>query len=67
MVSIYELGSNLLDLLEQMHCCGYVHNDLTLDKIVLGPNQLIPPQTPKQKNDATENMFSDKSVHIVDF
>lgn len=64
MVSIYELGSKLIDILELFHSAGYVHNDISLDKIVLGANQMVS-RTPSQ--DETENTLEDKTVHIVDF
>jgi len=65
MVSLYEFGSRLLDILEIIHRAGYVHNDLSLEKIVIGPNQFIPSALAKM--DQTENLFDEKSVHIVDF
>ena len=37
-LNIYHLGLKLLDFYEPLHKAGYTFNDLTLDKIRLGPN-----------------------------
>ena len=41
LVSIYSLGCKLLDQLEVFHDAGYIFNDLSLDKIMLGIGQNI--------------------------
>lgn len=41
MISIYNTGYKLLEILEIIHAAGYVYNDLTLDKIILGQNEVI--------------------------
>lgn len=38
LLSIYELGLRLIDLLEMFHNAGLIHNDLSLEKIILGQN-----------------------------
>ena len=35
LVSIYTLGLKTLDILEVIHRAGYVHNDISLENIVL--------------------------------
>lgn len=61
-LSVYVLGCKLLDILENIHKAGYVHNDLSLDKIVHGLNQKL-----RTKDDQVTNCFEDVSLHITDF
>ena len=36
LLSIYQLGFKILEILEVIHRAGYIHNDISLDKINLG-------------------------------
>jgi len=58
LVSIYSLGSTLIDQLEIIHNAGYIHNDLSLEKMFLGYKQKIVDDA----CDLTTNCF--KSVPI---
>ena len=40
-MSIYMIGLKVLDILEVVHRAGYVHNDISLDKVLLAQGQLI--------------------------
>ena len=60
MRSIYTLGLKVLELLETIHDSGYVHNDLSLDKIAVGLNQRVIP-------DKSKDCFENKSLHIIDY
>lgn len=63
LLSIYKLGSKLLDILEVIHGAGYVHNDLSLQRIVPGPDQKLKPNN-KQAN---HDWFSGVDLHLNDF
>lgn len=54
LVSIYDLGLKLLDLLEVVHGAGYVYNDLSLENVVLDFNKLI---EHRRKIEQTESVF----------
>ena len=41
LMSIYMIGLKVLDILEVVHRAGYVHNDISLDKVLLAQGQLI--------------------------
>lgn len=58
------MGLKLLDVLEIYHRAGFIHNDLSLDKVVFGQNQVMPML---KDVDETENVFENKTLHIVDF
>lgn len=62
--SIYVLGCKVLDALEIIHNAGYVYNDLSLDKILVGHNQTV---TCDQTNNNTANSFERITFHLVDF
>ena len=36
MLTVYTLGAKILDFLEIIHEAGYVHNNIYLDKVLLG-------------------------------
>ena len=61
-MSIYSLGLRLLDMFEVIHSAGYVLNELSMSKILLGPNQPIE----IDKKDLIKNCFDGKSLHFVD-
>lgn len=62
-LSILNLGRKLLALLERIHRAGYIHNDLSLDKIVLAYDQKVAPLPEDSKDD----LFAGVELHIVDF
>ena len=41
LMSIYMIGLKVLDILVVVHRAGYVHNDISLDKVLLAQGQLI--------------------------
>ena len=59
--SIYDIGRALLKTLEATHKAGYVNNDLKLENILVGYNQIIS----KQINN--ESVFEGLSIHLIDF
>ena len=63
LLSIYKLGCKLLDVLEVIHNAGYVHNDLSLERIVLGHDQKLKPNIAFDTDDCFENV----DLHLVDF
>jgi serine/threonine protein kinase len=56
-VSIYDLGIQLLKLLEQIHNAGYVYNDLKLDNILVGYKDQLPPPSKKSRQDKITSCF----------
>ena len=62
LVSIYSLGCTLLDELEVIHNAGYIHNDISLDKLSLGSKQRII----DNEEDLTTNCFKSVTVNIID-
>ena len=65
MLTVYTLGTKLLDFLEIIHGAGYVHNNIYLDKVLLGSNQRI--EYKKNVSIDYENQLEGKSLHIIDF
>lgn len=63
-MSLYDLGSNLLDLLEVIHGAGYVYNDISPNKVVFPFNKSFKPNL---KIDKSKSIFENKTMHIVDF
>jgi serine/threonine protein kinase len=59
--SVFQIGLQLLDILEMIHNAGYIYNDLKLDNILLGYEQKLPA-------DCTQgNCVSKISINLVDF
>lgn len=65
-ISVYDFGIKVLDMIEIIHGAGYVHNDISLDKIHLGTNQKFN-LIRRRRYEVFESMFDDKSLHIIDF
>jgi hypothetical protein len=42
---VFELGVQLLDMLEVIHSAGYIYNQLCVDQLILGDKQRIKPET----------------------
>jgi serine/threonine protein kinase len=59
--SVFNLGLQLLNILEQIHSAGYVYNDLKLDNILLGHGQKLPADC------SYGNCFEDIDLTLVDF
>lgn len=59
--SIYSLGIQLLNILEQIHESGYIYNDLKLDNLLIGYNDQLPSEH------IAGNCFEYVSISIVDF
>ena len=64
--SIYGLGIHVVNILQQIHMAGYVHNDLKFDNLLLDYNCNTNCNT-KALSDKIENIFFDNSVSIIDF
>lgn len=60
--SIYSLGIQLLNMLEQIHTAGYVFNDLKLDNLMFDAN--IDSRKIKKSDD---DIFINNNVNIIDF
>ena len=60
--SIYSLGLQLLDILEQIHRAGHVFNDLKLDNMMLDLDY----DDSKLKT-SQENIFEKNKVTLIDF
>ena len=41
LISVYDIGCKVLDIIEIVHHAGYVHNDISLEKISLGLKQKV--------------------------
>ena len=50
--------------MEIIHEAGYIHNDLSMDSIAFGSNQIL---DLKSKETSYKNIFEDKTVHLLDF
>ena len=61
-LSIYELGRDLLNILEIIHEAGYVYNNLSPDSVIFGVEKNI-----RFKSYQHENCFSEFSCHLIDF
>lgn len=59
--SIYNLGIQLLQILEVVHDSGFTYNDLKLENILLGLGQNIP------KDCREGNCFKDVTLTLADF
>ena len=59
-----DLGYKLLGVLEVIHGAGFVHNDISIDKLAVGTGQRIRLQNEVQTND---NLFDQVSINICDF
>ena len=57
--SIYMMGLKILDIIEVVHRAGYVHNDISLDKILLAQGQTLQINDPEK-----DNFFDEKCLHI---
>ena len=66
-MSIYNLGSKILTLLEILHDSGYVHNDISLTKLVLCPGQTLnyDPYHPTASPD--NNIMQGKDVQFLNY
>lgn len=53
----------MLDILEIVHQAGYVFNDISMEKILLGPNQTMS----LDNGSIIQDYFEDKTLHLVDF
>lgn len=62
-MSVFELGLQLLNILELIHNSGYVYNDLKLENIVLGAND-IEPNLLKNPLDGVSGQFK---INLIDF
>ena len=60
-MSVYNLGIELLNIMEQIHNSGYVYNDLKLDNLLIGYNDQLPSKY------IEGNCFEYVSINIVDF
>ena len=58
-MSVYTMGLKILDILEVVHRAGYVHNDISLDQILLAQGQKIQINDPER-----DNFFDEKSFHM---
>ena len=65
MVSIYDLASKLLDLLEVIHRAGYVYNDISLSRVMLPIHEVI--KVPEPTDVKTQSVFEGNTLHIIDF
>lgn len=59
--SAYQLGIQIITMLEQIHSAGYVYNDLKLDNIMVDFNQDL------SNKDLNGNVFASVPLHLVDF
>ena len=65
MLSIYSLGIKLIDMLEIMHKAGYIHNDISLDKLHLTEGDSI--KFKRKKGEYIQDYFENKTLHQYDF
>ena len=61
--TIYKLAMQILDLLEIVHTAGYVHNDISLKRLMLGYGEKIV----YEKKCSECRSFKQKSLHLDDF
>ena len=59
--SIYNLGIQLLTILEQIHSSGYTFNDLKLDNLLIGNKDRLP------REYVRGNCFNKVEICMVDF
>ena len=64
LISIYDMGTKLMDFLEICHNAGYAHNDIAMDTIVLGQDQLVDLKKAKK---SSGSCFRGSSLHVLDF
>lgn len=63
-ISIYSLAIKITTLLESLHKCGYVFNDLKLDNLMVEYNDYLPDiKTITEHQDAFEKC----TINLVDF
>lgn len=67
---MYKIGCKILDVIEIIHKAGYVHNDICLEKIVIGKNQKLEFGQMEDENDEesrSDTIFDGINLHIADF
>ena len=52
--SIYNLGIQIINILEKVHQAGFIYNDLKLDNLLIGFNDRLP-----TKHKQNENCFKE--------
>ena len=60
--SIYELGRELLNMLEIIHNSGFVYNNLAPENIIFNTEKTI-----RLRRGQPENCFNEYSAHLIDF
>ena len=60
--SIYSLGIQLLNILEQVYSAGFIFNDLKLDNLLIDFETDI-----EQFEKADTNLFDSNNINLIDF
>lgn len=59
--SIFSLAIQMLNILEQIHAVGFVHNDLSLNNLMLGYDV-----SSSKLTSTDDDIFARNNVHLVD-